>query len=193
VTRHEEEHYPLFAQDITTTQNTHTWRFTFESNILTGLVTLTWPKDELGPSNAALKLLDEQSGAIIDMRTTGSHTFRPDGAHAFSVFFSRDPNNEFLPDALILGHAWPNPARDKVHFPVVLSGNNELHDIELAIYNLEGKKIKVLADGRYKAGIHQFIWETREGGNSTAGVFIYRLEFKDGKMRPLQKKVVVSP
>ncbi|MDH5400523.1 MAG: fibronectin type III domain-containing protein, partial [Cyclobacteriaceae bacterium] len=43
-TRHEEEHYPLFAQDITTTQNTHTWRFTFESNILTGLVTLTWPK-----------------------------------------------------------------------------------------------------------------------------------------------------
>jgi hypothetical protein len=43
----------------------------------------------------------------------------------------------------------------------------------LAVYNLLGQQVAVLAEGMQSAGEHRVTWN---GGNAAAGVYIYRLE-----------------
>jgi hypothetical protein len=71
-------------------------------------------------------------------------------------------------DALSLSQAYPNPSRGTVAFDVTLSTDTS---VELAIYDLSGRRIATVANGDYSAGRHTLTWE----GSNTSGVFMARL------------------
>ena len=49
--------------------------------------------------------------------------------------------------------------------------------IELAIYDIQGRKIETLVDGIYPAGRHQFQWIIAKSQNRLAnGIYIYQLK-----------------
>ena len=60
-----------------------------------------------------------------------------------------------------------NPST-QIQFGLPQDGN-----IRLVVFNLLGHHVQVLAEGRYKAGLHSIIFE---GANLTSGVYLYRLE-----------------
>jgi flagellar hook assembly protein FlgD len=50
--------------------------------------------------------------------------------------------------------------------------------VTLLVYDVTGRRVVTLADGRLPAGSHQVVWDGRgsEGRPVSAGVYLYRLE-----------------
>jgi hypothetical protein len=85
--------------------------------------------------------------------------------------------------------AWPNPfARSTdIHYDLAVSGR-----VELAIYDVTGRKCAALVDGAQAAGRHRVSWDGRgtDGGRLPAGVYIARLAEGD---HIASEKVVLLP
>jgi hypothetical protein len=87
------------------------------------------------------------------------------------------PNGGFL-----LAEARPNPVSrtTSIAFSLPKSGN-----VELAVYDIAGRKVATLAKGQMSAGSHEVNWN---GANAPAGVYLYRLSFGG---RTLTNRMVV--
>lgn len=90
------------------------------------------------------------------------------------------------PRATALAAPWPNPARDATTLEFGLAHAGA---VELAIYGIDGRRVKVLAQGEYGAGGYRLSWDgTDDRGRSAApGVYYARLR-ADG--REFTKKLV---
>ncbi|MCF7919472.1 MAG: T9SS type A sorting domain-containing protein [Candidatus Cloacimonetes bacterium] len=73
---------------------------------------------------------------------------------------------------------YPNPFNPTTTISFNLAEESE---IELAVFNLKGQKIVTLADGNYKMGVHEIIWngENESGKIMASGVYFYRLRVND--------------
>lgn len=79
-----------------------------------------------------------------------------------------------LPEKFVLEQNYPNPFNPSTTINYYLpTGEN----IELAIYNLAGQKVKTLVNAKQSAGVHQIRWDGRNdsGELAASGVYIYRL------------------
>ncbi len=76
---------------------------------------------------------------------------------------------EASPLGFSLEQNYPNPFNPKTGIRVQLSGDREMR---LVVYDLLGREVAVLANGRYVAGEHTF---TFNGSNVSSGVYFYRL------------------
>ena len=77
--------------------------------------------------------------------------------------------------AFALGAAWPNPFNPACTLPFVLDRPGETR---LAVYNVLGEEVRVLASGALPAGEHRRVWDGRDDGGRAlaAGVYFARLE-----------------
>jgi len=90
-----------------------------------------------------------------------------------------------------LGAARPNPFATETRFSVVLTQDTEL---DVAVYDLLGRKVATLFKGRATAGTRDFAWQrTREDGAAvTSGIYFYRAsangEVASGKVLVLSRQ-----
>ncbi len=77
-----------------------------------------------------------------------------------------------LPSAF-LSQNYPNPFNAETRIRFSLNSGTRIH---LAVYNILGQKVEVLADGEYPAGNHFVTWG---GGDLPSGVYFYRLMLDD--------------
>jgi carboxypeptidase T len=99
-----------------------------------------------------------------------------------------DPAQQPVPTAvgptaspgLELAAPWPNPARDAAHLGFALPRAGALG---LEILDLQGRRVRVLADGRRAAGRYALAWDLRdESGRPVApGVYLARLSGEAGE------------
>ena len=91
-----------------------------------------------------------------------------------------------LTPALLAGH--PNPFHDRtvVQFDVVRGG-----DVELMIYDLEGRIIRDLVRGSRMPGRHRVIWDGRDGRGrpAPAGLYFYRLRSRADAFDDVQRVI----
>ncbi len=74
-----------------------------------------------------------------------------------------------LPDGFRLEQNYPNPFNPKT----VISGQWAVNSVvRLAVYDILGRQVAVLADGRYPAGKYSF---TFDGSKVASGIYFYRL------------------
>ena len=73
-----------------------------------------------------------------------------------------------LPDGL--GDPFPSPFNAEVTIPFVLA---DAGSVRLAVYNLMGQQIRVLADGWVAAGAHRVRWDGRTDGGVEAASGVY--------------------
>ncbi len=85
--------------------------------------------------------------------------------------------------AFALEQNFPNPFNPTTGIRVQLSGDRE---IRLIVYDILGREVAVLADGRYVAGVHTF---TFDGSNLPSGVYFCRLT--SGKDTAVRTMVLV--
>ena len=109
----------------------------------------------------------------------------------FEIYFSSS-DNLLLPNDLILGTAYPNPANTAATIPVVLPAFLGDRRINLSIYDLNGKLVTTLADGNFAPGIYEFVWDIEASTQQrSSGMFIYQLLISDGSIPSSQKKLIV--
>ncbi len=79
------------------------------------------------------------------------------------------------PKELVLSGNRPNPFGGATEIRFGLPAPQR---IALRIYNVQGRLVKTLAEGRYPAGYHTITWQGRDGNDTpvATGVYFYRLE-----------------
>jgi hypothetical protein len=79
-------------------------------------------------------------------------------------------SGEILPDAFLYQN-YPNPFNAETNIKFMLKSPGKTH---LAVYNVLGQEVEVLADRDFSAGIHIISWT---GENVPSGIYFYRLTF----------------
>ena len=76
----------------------------------------------------------------------------------------------------VLG-AFPNPAFSSVQVPLVLAGpdagGRTNHEVRAEVFDLAGRRVRVLFSGRMAAGRHTLTWDGRGDGGRDAGAGIF--------------------
>jgi hypothetical protein len=75
-----------------------------------------------------------------------------------------------IPDRYSLEQNYPNPFNPETRINFQIPANS---DVELAVYNLLGQKIKTLFDGHKQAGSYSVIFD---GTNLSSGIYLCRLK-----------------
>ncbi len=187
-TERNEYFYPWFSTDIVPTRSSQVWDFTLSSNKSRGISEISWDHIVLQNKNAKLHLLDKVSGRLINMSEQSSIAVDlTKGDYSFEIHYTG--NNEIITLNSMLGIAFPNPVDDLTTIPVSLPGSND-HDIQLSVYDINGKMVKVLAEGIYSPGYHEFTWNIEN--KELKGLYLYELRFRDNHFPPVLKKIVLK-
>jgi hypothetical protein len=74
----------------------------------------------------------------------------------------------------VLGNARPNPMNPAATIPFRIE---EESDVSLRIYDIEGRIVSTLLDGRVRPGVYEYVWDGREssGKPAAAGHYFCRL------------------
>ena len=78
-------------------------------------------------------------------------------------------DSDGLPDGYALHPAYPNPFNAATTISFAISNQTE---IDLAVYDILGRKVTTLFSGSVNAGTHRITWNA---GDQTSGVYFYRL------------------
>lgn len=191
-TTNKDFNYPYFTTDVVPIKDEHVWHFNLESNHANGLAELIWNDKLLSDKYIEVWLVDESSGQIAEMSKENKYAFNFSGKRSFSVHYSLDPNYQPLPARLVLGDAYPNPTFHSTNIPVLLPESSSTYGLELSIYDLQGKKIAIVAKGEYESGLHLFDWVPENDSDFAGGVYFYRLSFTDSTLGVLQKKLIIK-
>ena len=189
---HDNYFYPWFSEDITQTEEEYSWRFTMESDIIGENVLLEWNQLVIQDNISTLLLVDEKEGRIIDMKEMGKYELTFNEQRNFTVYYSLDPSRSFIPSSIMLGNAYPNPATSTIIIPVTLPDLKDRYHISLDVYNMQGQKIKTLANGHFAPGFYEFEWEEIEKSSTPNGIYLYRLVFEDPEIESAQKRIIIQ-
>jgi hypothetical protein len=127
------------------------------------------------PDGWMIELEDRVSGQTVDLRTTSvsfatsEETSMEDrfAVHVTTTAVSVDDGAGVL--EFTLGGAYPNPFSGASTLAFTLPATS---DISLAVYDVLGRQVAVLADGEHAAGRHSV---TIDGSSLAAGVYVVRL------------------
>ena len=95
-----------------------------------------------------------------------------DGA-ALQVGFDSTPRALLGPLSLLVSGNRPNPFSTQTRFSVTL---DQPADVLVAVYDVAGREVARLYDGRLEAGAREFSWDGRSGAGSFQpnGIYFYR-------------------
>jgi len=102
------------------------------------------------------------TNGVIQVRTTSD--VPPGGSLAFG-----------------LGAAWPNPTSGACHVQFVIPSESAGQSpVSLAVYGVDGRRLKTLVSGPVGAGVHEARWDGRDeaGADAPAGLYFVRLEWR---------------
>ena len=93
-----------------------------------------------------------------------------------------------LPRRFELFAPYPNPLRGEAHVRFALPRRTK---VELSVYDIQGRRVKVLAHGVYEAGYHVVRFDGRDSRGRRLSQGIYFLRLKAGDYRRTRKMVLV--
>ena len=88
---------------------------------------------------------------------------------------------EGLPTVTALAQNHPNPFNPQT---VIRFGLPRAQEVTLAVYDLQGRRVRTLLQGLQAAGRHEVVWRGRDdrGGEVASGLYFYRLSSEDGQL-----------
>lgn len=184
--------YPYFATDVVEIQEEHVWSFELSSNHVSGLATLDWDNTPFQGQVAGMWLVDERTGRVTEMTEQSTYSFNFSGQQSFSIHYSLDPDYKVLPGKLSLGDAYPNPAQGFTKIPVLLPKRDQPYDLELSVFDLQGRKISTIKKGSFEGGVYYFDWNLSDTPEIKNGIYLYKLTLDDPTIQPSYKKILIK-
>jgi len=93
-----------------------------------------------------------------------------------------------LPGAFTLDQNYPNPFNAGTTIDYHLP---QRADIRLALYNVRGQRVAILADGQQPAGTHRVIWDGRDSLGRPVGSGIYFCQLRTGGLTQTRKIILL--
>ncbi|MEF8816958.1 MAG: endonuclease [Salinibacter sp.] len=167
--------------------------------------TLKLRADTTGPVTlraASLPESPQAAVALLDPATGRPHDLRADGPMTLTV--GSDPSRvqllvgrssyvasetrERLPDALTVEAPAPNPFREQITLEYALP---EAQDVTVAVFDLLGRRVRTLAEGRQEAGPHRVTWTGTDASQRALASGTYFLRVSTDKKQHVEKVVLV--
>jgi hypothetical protein len=153
--------------------------------------------DEFGGATARVGDLDG-TGPAAQVLAVGA-SFDDDGGTdrgAVYVLFLRGvmvSATEPPPNAVrcALGQAQPNPFNPRTVIPYALDAAGH---VRIDVFDVEGRLVRRLVDGKSLAGEHQAIWDGRDdaGRGLASGMYVYRMSVDGAPAGPTRKVVLLK-
>jgi len=142
-----------------------------------------------------IRLVNRETGESYDLRSDQSVRVVPSGASTRLVVitgkasFVEKEQSRYIPSKVMLRSNYPNPFRKQTTIEYTLP---ETGRVTVEVFDVLGRKVRVLANGRKKSGAHRVTWngENRAGQGVASGVYLTRLTFKGETIT--QKMVLVK-
>jgi len=100
------------------------------------------------------------------------------------------PLTTTVPREFQLLQNYPNPFNPTtvIRFALPVSS-----PVKITIYNTLGEQVRTVANGKFRAGLHEVVWDGRDdGGNAvSSGIYLYRLSVP-GKYSAVKKLLLVK-
>lgn len=142
----------------------------------------------------SVALIDRRTGRAYDLHADPSVVIRPEQevssfalAMGTEAFVERQ-KVEALPDAVTLLPNYPNPFRGATTLEYALP---EVAEVRLAIYDLLGRRVRVLARGEQPAGIHRVRWDGRNSAGQPVASGLYFVRFEAMGQQQVHKITLV--
>ncbi|MBT5419555.1 MAG: T9SS type A sorting domain-containing protein, partial [Candidatus Cloacimonetes bacterium] len=87
-------------------------------------------------------------------------------------------------------YSYPNPFNPTTSIMFSIQNDSK---VELAIYNLKGQRIKILAQNEFAKGLHSIIWNGDDENNNpiSSGIYLYKLNI-NGKTESVNKCLLLK-
>jgi photosystem II stability/assembly factor-like uncharacterized protein len=110
-------------------------------------------------------IIASTKGVLITTSGGGSPTPVPTSIPEADEF-----NNLELPELITLAQNYPNPFNPSTTISFTLA---ETRDVTLSVYDLLGRRVSILLNGRLSPGTHTSVFDAR---HLSSGVYVYRVE-----------------
>ncbi len=140
-------------------------------------------------------LINPATGQSHDLTTAPSVTLQPSQDEDLplrlvigSAAYVDHEMAKATPERLAFRPGYPNPFRSQTTLEYALPASA---DVQIAIYDVLGRRVRILADGNHTAGRHEITWDGRNsaGAPVASGLYLIRLD-ADGQTR-LQKATLL--
>ena len=177
--------FPEFATDIRAeTGGLQQWSFDLRA-VQGQPATLRFAGVRRVPASLEVWLIDEQDAMSFDLRRDTVCVMTPASPRcSFSVVVGGHDAVAALvaasrPAEFALGQNYPNPFNPSTTIPVSLPRDG---DASLRIFDILGKEVTTLYNGRLEAGRHYFVWSGTDGGGRpvSSGLYIARFQPLNG-------------
>ncbi len=178
-----------------------TFKLRFQPGIGTFPMIVSWDKDSIGKVCDSMVIKDEYTGTIVhqDMRTasfvaTNLSSLLIIEYGAFPTVLGVKPPVGQLPKGFTLSQNYPNPFNPSTRIDFT---TGKSASIRIAVYDLLGREISVLASETFPAGFYYAEWDGRNGDGQQmpSGVYYVRMIGRsiseDGTPFSLVRKVVM--
>jgi len=88
---------------------------------------------------------------------------------------SVESENMIKPASFYLFEPWPNPFRDEIQVQFSLPSQSR---VQVVVYDILGRVVKVLYDGELGSGIHGFSWDGRDSQGQSLPTGVYLLQLR---------------
>lgn len=158
------------------------WRFQVECG-LAGEVLLSW-REEGQREGWQYAVYDVEAGRPV---SGGGYRYQSDGKSGARRFAVLAGSPEYIaseayraglvPTATMMEKVWPNPFKQTTTIRYQLTTGCR---VSLAVYNVLGQRVRILADGAREAGRHSVVWDGRDGAGRRLGSGVYLCRFEAG-------------
>ncbi len=150
----------------------------YDFNSASGVLTLAAAPGYSGQAQLHIRVIDEGNAAAADSIL----------AIVDPVVGIGDPAAGNIPKTFAVAQNYPNPFNPETAISYQLAAASE---VELAIYNVLGQKVRTLVQARQPAGRYEVKWDGRSdaGVSVASGVYIYR--FTAGPYQKVMKMVLL--
>ncbi|MCK5032765.1 MAG: T9SS type A sorting domain-containing protein, partial [Calditrichia bacterium] len=85
---------------------------------------------------------------------------------------------------------YPNPFNSTTNIQFNIAKPSK---VKITIFDINGRKVKVLTNNKYSAGAHKISWTGKNlnGKNVASGVYFYRMEIYSNKKYTKIKKLIL--
>ena len=100
----------------------------------------------------------------------------------------RNIDNIKIPGSMELFQNYPNPFNPQTTIKYVLHHTDH---VRLSVYNLLGKKIKILTDEKKNPGIYTATWHGKDESGTGLASGIYLFELNNGREKIINKSILL--
>ncbi len=188
---HPEHFLKNTTRDIVSSAHEFTWDFTVDTNI-DEAAEMSWDNSSIQSTKKELFLYDVNAARLINMREVGVYKFVPKESTHFRVYFGSDLKDSILPLSINLSDPFPNPSKKDVHLSFTLPDELATFDVNLRIFDLQGRLISTLVQGSFQPGFYESTWSAPEN-SSTTQVYICKLEVSaTGRSQIISKRIIIQ-